>query len=152
MPFPRLTVISADAAPSNTRRGGDVRTLLSPRSVGSTSGFMGVATIQPGDYISSHRHPYSEEFILLVEGEIEVQTDADSVRLSAAQGVLVPKETPHRLVNVGPSPAFLVFHLGPLAPRPELGHVDLETHHSAHGAPGSGHDDAAPDASQAVAP
>ena len=36
---------SVDDAPADNRRGGDVRTLLSPKSVGSTSGFGGVATI-----------------------------------------------------------------------------------------------------------
>ncbi|WP_416332575.1 hypothetical protein [Amycolatopsis echigonensis] len=36
------------------------------------------------------------------------------------------EHTPHRLVNTGDDAAFLVFHLGPLAPRPELGHVGLE--------------------------
>jgi len=38
---------AADVVPE-TRRGGEIRTLLSPRSVGATAGFMGVATIAPG--------------------------------------------------------------------------------------------------------
>jgi putative monooxygenase len=32
----------------------------------------------------------------------------------------------HRFRNVGDVEARMVFHLGPLAPRPELGHVDTE--------------------------
>jgi putative monooxygenase len=126
----RLLVVTPESITPNTRRGGEIRTMLSPGTVGSTSGFMGTATIAPDDYVSLHRHPYSEEFILLVEGDIEVQTDNadEAVRLSAGQGVLVPVQTPHRLRNAGPGTAFLVFHLGPLAPRPELGHVDLEEH------------------------
>ena len=36
---------------------------------GSTSGFMGVATIGPGDWIAEHYHPYSEEFIYVVRGD-----------------------------------------------------------------------------------
>jgi putative monooxygenase len=32
----------------------------------------------------------------------------------------------HRFRNVGSTQARMVFHLGPLAPRPELGHVDTE--------------------------
>jgi putative monooxygenase len=43
---------SVDDTNADTRRGGDVRTLLSPMTVDSTSGFMGVATIGPGDRIS----------------------------------------------------------------------------------------------------
>ena len=48
---------SLDDIPADTRRGGEVRSLLTPRTVGSTSGFMGVATIAPGDKISEHYHP-----------------------------------------------------------------------------------------------
>jgi putative monooxygenase len=117
---------SADDVPADTRRGGDVRTLLSPKSVGSTSGFMGTATIGPGDRISEHYHPYSEEFIYLVSGELDAQLDGKSHRLGARQGLFIPINIRHRLVNDGKDDAFLVFHLGPLAPRPDLGHVDTE--------------------------
>lgn len=112
--------------PADTRRGGDVRTLLSPKTAGSTSGFMGVATIGPGDRISEHYHPYSEEFIFLVSGQLDAQLDGKSTRLEAQQALLIPINVRHRLVNDGDSDAFLVFHLGPLAPRPDMGHVDTE--------------------------
>ena len=51
-----------DVAPDR-RRGGEVRVLLSPSTVGSTSGFMGTATLAPGERIAEHYHPYSEEFL-----------------------------------------------------------------------------------------
>jgi putative monooxygenase len=117
---------SVDDVPADTRRGGDVRTLLSPKSVGSTSGFMGVATIGPGDRISEHYHPYSEEFIYLVRGAIDAQLDGKSHQLQAHQGLMIPINVKHRLVNEADEEAFLVFHLSPLAPRPDMGHVDTE--------------------------
>lgn len=117
---------TVDDTPADTRRGGDVRTLLSPKSVGSSSGFMGVATIPPGGRISEHYHPYSEEFIYLVSGRIVAQLDGVPHELSARQGLYIPINVRHRLKNEGEDEAFLVFHLGPLAPRPELGHVDTE--------------------------
>ncbi len=117
---------AADDMPADTRRGGEVRTLLSPKTVGSTSGFMGIATIGPGDRISEHYHPYSEEFIYLVSGQLDAQLDGESHRLSARQGLMIPINIRHRLVNDGEEEAFIVFHLGPLAPRPDLGHVDTE--------------------------
>src|SRR5947207_11216283 len=46
--------------------------------------------------------------------------------LAAGEAMLVPINARHRLENVGDEQAFLVFHLGPLAPRPDLGHVDTE--------------------------
>ncbi len=115
-----------DDKPADTRRGGDVRTLLSPKTAGSTSGFMGVATIGPGERISEHYHPYSEEFVYVVSGELDAQLDGKSTRLSAREALMIPINMRHRLVNDGQEDAFIVFHLGPLAPRPDAGHVDTE--------------------------
>lgn len=115
-----------DDMPADTRRGGDVRTLLSPKTAGSTSGFMGAATIAPGERITEHYHPYSEEFIFVVSGALDAQLDGVSTRLSARQALLIPLNVRHRLVNDGDEDAFIVFHLGPLAPRPDAGHVDTE--------------------------
>lgn len=118
--------ITAEERPADTRRGGEVRTLLSPNTAGSTSGFMGVATIAPGDRISEHYHPHSEEFIYCVRGKIDAQLDGESNEVHAGQALLIPINLKHRLVNDGDEEAFIVFHLGPLAPEPHLGHVDTE--------------------------
>ena len=117
---------AVDDMPADTRRGGDVRTLLSPKTAGSTSGFMGVATIGPGDRISEHYHPYSEEFIYCVRGTVTAQLDGEPHELPARHALLIPMNIRHRLVNESDEEAFIVFHLGPLAPRPDLGHVDTE--------------------------
>jgi putative monooxygenase len=117
---------AVDDMNADTRRGGDVRTLLSPKSVGSTSGFMGVATMKPGDKISEHYHPYSEEFIYVISGTVTAQLDGTPHEVRARHGLFIPINVKHRLKNEGTEEAFIVFHLGPLAPRPELGHVDTE--------------------------
>jgi len=117
---------AVDDMNADTRRGGDVRTLLSPKSVGSTSGFMGVATLAPGDKISEHYHPYSEEFIYVISGRITAQLDGTPHEVCARQGLFIPINVRHRLKNESNEEAFIVFQLGPLAPRPELGHVDTE--------------------------
>jgi putative monooxygenase len=117
---------AVDDITADTRRGGDVRTLLSPKSVGCSSGFMGVASLAPGDKISEHYHPYSEEFIYLISGRLTAQLDGVPHELKARQGLFIPINVKHRLKNESNEDAFFVFHLGPLAPRPELGHVDTE--------------------------
>lgn len=122
----QLRIQAVDEAAADTRRGGDVRTLLSPKTVGSTSGFMGVATLQAGDRISEHYHPYSEEFIYLATGKITAQLAGEPHQLKARESLFIPVNVKHRLVNDGDEEAFLVFHLGPLAPEPHLGHVDTE--------------------------
>ena len=111
---------------SDTRRGGDLRVLLSPKTVGSTSGFMGYATIKPGDKISEHYHPYSEEFSYVIKGTRIARLDGTPHEVKAGQAVFIPINVRHRLMNQGSEEVAIVFHLSPLAPRPELGHVDTE--------------------------
>ena len=119
-------VKAMDDAPADTRRGGDVRTLLSPKSVEAKSGFMGVATLEPGDKISEHWHPFSEEFIFCVRGTLTADLDDEPREVKAGEALFIPFMVRHRLRNEGDEDAFIVFHLGPLAPRPDLGHVDTE--------------------------
>ena len=119
---------------ANRRRGGDLRTMLSPGTVKSTSGFMGVLTLAPGECVTEHYHPYSEEFIYLVSGRLLARLDGEPVTLEAGEGLFIPVGTRHRLENNDAGqPAFAVFHLGPLAPRPDLGHVDTEPTHATSG-------------------
>lgn len=122
----RPSKVSAGEVAANRRRGGDIRVTLSPKTVGSTSGFGGVLRLQPGEFVAEHYHPYSEEFFHVVEGELEMRLDGHPVPLGPGDSLLVPIGVRHRLMNVGGKPAHLVFHLSPLAPRPELGHVDTE--------------------------
>lgn len=122
----RVWEVSAHDVEPNRRRGGDLRVTLSPKTVGSTSGFGGVLWLNPGEFVTEHYHPYSEEFLHTVAGELEITVDGEAVRLYPGGSLLVPINARHRLVNVGDVPAQAVFHLSPLAPRPELGHVDTE--------------------------
>jgi putative monooxygenase len=117
---------SVDDIAPHSKGGGDIRWLLTPGTVGSTSGFMAVATLPPGEKIGEHYHPYSEEFVYLVRGDLVVGLDGKRNELRAGQGLFVPIDLRHRFLNEGSEDAFMVFHLCPLAPRPELGHVDTE--------------------------
>lgn len=122
----RPNKVSAEEVTPNRRRGGDIRVTLSPKTVGSISGFGGLLRLQPGEFVAEHYHPYSEEFLHIVEGTLEMRLDGHPVPLGPGDSLLVPIGVRHRLMNVGSTPAHIVFHLSPLAPRPELGHVDTE--------------------------
>jgi putative monooxygenase len=100
--------------------------LLSPASVGSTAGFLGTLTLEPGEIVTEHWHPYSEEFLYCQSGEVTVRLDGEERQLSAESAVHIPIGVRHRIVNNTAEPAVFVFFCGPLAPRPELGHVDTE--------------------------
>jgi putative monooxygenase len=121
-----VPIVSVDDVPSNRRRGGDIRTILSPATVGATSGFMGTLRLAPGEVVTEHWHPYSEEFLFCVRGDVELRINGEPRRLRGDEGVLVPIGVRHRLANDGDAEAFFVFQLGPLAPTPQLGHVDTE--------------------------
>ncbi|GAA2991716.1 cupin domain-containing protein [Streptomyces drozdowiczii] len=132
----RPRIVDLSETQPNTRRGGDLRALLTPTAVGATSGFMGLALVEPGDRIGEHYHPYSEEFVYVVQGLLEVDLDGETHAMRPDQGLLIPPHVRHRFRNVGDTEARMVFHLGPLAPRPELGHVDTEVTETAEwGAP-----------------
>jgi putative monooxygenase len=121
----QLRVDSADVTPTR-RAGGAIRVLLSPRTVGSTSGFNATLTLAPGEYVSEQYHPYSDKYLYLVRGALTVRVAGRPVPLTADQAYFVPRDTPHRIENTGADTAFVVFAVSPLAPRPELGHVDTE--------------------------
>ncbi|GAU71004.1 putative thiaminase II homolog [Streptomyces sp. NBRC 110611] len=122
----RPRIVDLSETKPNRRRGGDLRAMLTPGAVGATSGFMGMALVQPGERIGEHYHPYSEEFVYVVQGSLEVDLDGETYPLRPDQGLMIPPYMRHRFRNVGDVEARMVFHLGPLAPRPELGHVDTE--------------------------
>ncbi|GAA3731969.1 putative monooxygenase [Spinactinospora alkalitolerans] len=121
----RTRVSAADATP-NRRRGGDIRVTLSPKTVGSTSGFGGVLRLAAGEYVTEHYHPYSEEFLHVVQGDLTMELNGEAVSLGPGDSLLVPIGVRHRLTNAGAGEARAVFHLSPLAPSPDLGHVDTE--------------------------
>ncbi|GHH72166.1 hypothetical protein GCM10017673_26820 [Streptosporangium violaceochromogenes] len=121
------TKVSLDKTVVNSRRGGEIRVLLSPKTVGTGSGFMGMLTLRPGEYVSEHYHPYSEEFLYVSRGTMVVRINGEQeLVLTADEGMVIPKNVRHRVMNRSETEVFAVFHLCPLAPRPDLGHVDTE--------------------------
>jgi len=121
------TKVTLSDIPVKRRRGGaSLRTLLGPATVGSTTGYMGTVTLNRGEYLPEHYHPYSDEFLFVVRGALTVRIDGKPVEVGAGEGVLIRRNERHRLQYAGDEETFAVFHLCPLAPRPELGHVGTE--------------------------
>lgn len=126
MPQPRTRKVAAEDITPNRRRGGELRVVVGPATTGATTGFLGVLTMAPGERVSEHYHPYSEEFLYVTSGALTVLVDGDAVVLAAGEGLLVPMLARHSVRNDTDQRSEAVFHLCPLAPRPELGHVDTE--------------------------
>src|SRR5690242_13554629 len=72
---PPVTQVAVRHVPPARRRGGDIRVRLGPRTGGATSGFFGVLTLAPGEFVSEHYHPYSEEFLYAIRGSATVRLD-----------------------------------------------------------------------------
>ena len=119
--------VALSEVPANRKRGADIRVLLSPKTVGATSGLFGVVTLGPDEYVAEHYHPYSEEYLYVTTGRITVRLDGvQLVELAAGEALRVPKNVRHRVTNATDEPAVVVFNLAPLAADPALGHVDTE--------------------------
>src|SRR5271156_5920085 len=88
-----VVLVQASEISPDRRRGGEIRTLLSPRNAGSVSGFSGVALLQPGEQIAEHYHPYSEEFLFVVEGESTADLDGEPRELATGAALLIPPGT-----------------------------------------------------------
>ena len=112
--------------PLKQDRGGRLHVLLSPKTVGTSAGFLGTLSLSPGEVFLKHYHPYSEECFYVVKGEVIVEGDKNTITANEGTGVFMPKDEPHRLRNGGSEETILVFFCSPLAPSPEQGHVLLE--------------------------
>ena len=132
-------ISNSDVAPS-LRRGGEIRALLTPASVGATDGFSGTITVDPGDFLTEHYHPYSDKFMYAARGSVAICIEGTDMVLEQDEAVMVRRGQRHRIENHGTERALIVYHICPLAPRPELGHVDTEpVPHPEAGFPHVGH-------------
>jgi putative monooxygenase len=118
-------VASEDVEP-HRRQGGEIRILLSPLTVGATAGFGGTLSLDPGDYVAEQYHPYTDKFIYLVRGRIVIRAEGAAIELNSDEAIMIRRGQRHRIENHGQEAALAVFHGCPLAPSPDLGHVDTE--------------------------
>jgi putative monooxygenase len=121
-----LVKVAGDDVVVVRRLGGEVRILLSPNTVDATDGFMGTITLGPGEYLAEHYNPYSDKFCYVVRGSVAVRIDGTETTLDSDEALMVRRGQRHRFENRTTEPALIVFHICPLAPRPELGHVETE--------------------------
>lgn len=126
MPRRPFTVVAIDEITPLPDRGGSLRIVLSPRNGGAEAGLMVVAEVEPGEWIREHYHPYSEEMVLIETGRMELTVDEEKHVVEAGNAFAIPRGARHRMTNIGKQPLRAVLAMGPLAPEPELGHVDTE--------------------------
>jgi putative monooxygenase len=106
-----------------TTAGGSVYPLLTPRTVGSTTGNMGLLRLNPGEWNAEHIHPSSEEYVIVLQGTLLIRIDDVPHTLQPQQGLIVPINARHRLSNDGEEEVLVIYTLAPLPPPGEPMHV-----------------------------
>lgn len=134
--------VRADDVEASNRLGGELRAVLTPGRVDATSGFLGTGRLPAGDMITEHYHPYSDEFVYLISGRLAITVDGERLTLEAGEALMIRRGQRHVFLAIGGHDAHAagapsahaagapsataewVYVMTPLAPRPDLGHVD----------------------------
>lgn len=117
-----VAVVAIASIDAITRRGGDIRVAISPRTVGSRHHILGEAVLRPGESIAEHVHDYGEESLFVVRGSGELRAEGRQYPLGPGLVVFAPRGTSHAIDNTGTEELVLVFASAPLAPSPDAGH------------------------------
>jgi len=75
----------------------------------STSFFMGMEDIAPGDKIRLHHHPHAEEILFVHRGTGVVRLGSREATVRAGATVYIPRNVSVGLLNTGDEPLSLVF-------------------------------------------
>lgn len=120
------TKVAASEVEPNRRLGGAIRVLLSPGTARTTAGFMALLDLRPGEHVREHYHPYTDEHVYVTGGRLVAVVNGAEQVVDARESMLIRRGARHRYENRGDRPLSAVIFLGPLAPSPELGHVETE--------------------------
>ncbi|GAA2294202.1 cupin domain-containing protein [Actinomadura luteofluorescens] len=116
--------VGAREVEPNHRLGGSIRMLLSPGTARTTAGLMALLELQPGERVSEHYHPYTDEHVYVSEGRLVLAVNGVEQIVDAREAVLIRRGARHGYENRSDRPATAVLFLGPLAPSPDMGHVE----------------------------
>jgi mannose-6-phosphate isomerase-like protein (cupin superfamily) len=67
----------------------------------------------PGQYVPVHIHPYQDEFILVLEGELDLKLDGVWSKAKPGDLVRMPRGVPHGYFNKSDAPARALFWVSP---------------------------------------
>ena len=121
-----VPVVSLEEINAIRTSGGSVYPMLTPRTVGSTTGNMGLLRLDPGEWNAEHIHPYSEEYVMVLQGTLLIRIDDIPHALETHQALVVPINARHRLSNEGEGEVLVIYTLAPLPPPGEPMHVFTE--------------------------
>ena len=103
-----MPIIHLSDAPTEEGYPGVNRAVLVDATQGSQSLWVGHLTIGPGDVVTTHVHPDTEEAMIIVEGNLEAILGDEVVNLGPGDTVLAPAGVKHGFVNRSSSTATLL--------------------------------------------
>ena len=125
--MPNYIVQKEDVLPICSR-GGEIKVLISPKTVESTQLILGISVIPVGGSVLMHAHDYSEEAFYVIKGQGNLYLEGiGTLPFIAGSAVRVPKEVPHSIENTGNVDLEVVFISAPLDPVHQAGHREIET-------------------------
>ena len=68
---------------------------------------------EPGQHVPVHIHPTQDEFILVIEGELDLKLDGVWSKAKAGDLVRMPRGVPHGYFNKSDAPARALFWVSP---------------------------------------
>ena len=89
--------------PGQGARVGNVEFLA--RTVDTPFFNLAIIVLAPGQGVSTHRHDAEDDSFLVLEGTLTVTLGEEAEEVQAGPGtfVLIPCDTPHAIVNTGPT-------------------------------------------------
>jgi len=70
-------------------------------------------TFKPGQAMTEHTHPFSNEYLTVIEGEALISVGVESVLVSPQQVVFVPREAVHSIHNHSARPLLVASFMSP---------------------------------------
>ncbi|NTV52454.1 MAG: cupin domain-containing protein [Candidatus Firestonebacteria bacterium] len=70
-------------------------------------------TFQPGQAMTEHTHPFSAEYLMVLEGEAQISVGTESVLAEVNSVVLVLPEEVHAIHNHGSEPLVVLSFMSP---------------------------------------
>lgn len=123
MVFPNL-ICESEVIPV-TKRGGRIKVLASPGTLGTTRLILGTAVLSPGEEISEHIHDYGEEIVYVTNGTGTIFIEDEKNVFEKGSALIIRHGQRHRIVNEGTDDITMVFSSAPLAPYKNSGHRDI---------------------------
>jgi len=113
MPPSTHAVIPVSSAKPVRRQGGEFRFAITPATTTTTGGLMGDLTLQAGEELIEHYHPFTDEYLYVVEGELTATVEGDRVVLPAGSCLFIQRGAHHSFAGAAAARTRAVVALSP---------------------------------------